>query len=325
MTWEERVQAVESHGFTTRQAGFLTTVMLHSGVCLDRHYCTYAGIRHGQKSHDFFARLLAKKMATARSCGHNRALIIHLHSRSLYEAIGDADSRHRKPMALARAIERLMVLDAILDDRTLTWLGTERDKVTHFTVTQPVSREELPSVTYRGESSSTVRYFVDKLPIGVSRDSRSTVFLYLMTRPSPIEFRAFLEHHADLLRALPAWTVRLQVPQHLAQARGTYATAFVEQLGMPLRPDTRDELAWYLETRRTGLDTRHDRFRRAVEAFAAPRFQALYRVWQERGDSVVRASVSPALADALARRVGQLECRILTHRYRHLSSLLATA
>jgi len=38
MTWDERVSAVASHGFTERQAGFLVTVMLHSGVCLARHY-----------------------------------------------------------------------------------------------------------------------------------------------------------------------------------------------------------------------------------------------------------------------------------------------
>lgn len=325
MTWEERVAAVEAFGFTRRQAGFLTTVMLHSGTCMDRHYCTYAGIVHGQKSHDFFARLLASRMATVRPCGHNRALIFHVHHRPLYEAIGDADNRHRKPMALARAIERLMILDAVLEDRTVTWLGTEHDKVTHFTLERPVPREELPAVTYRGDGSSTVRYFVDKLPIGVSSDQRTTVFLYLLTRPSPIEFRAFLEHHADLLRALPAWSIRLLVPQHLAKASATYTTAFFEQLAMPLRPETRDELQWYLDGRRAGLGTRDARFRRATEAFAAPRFQALYRVWRERNDSVIQASVSPALADAIARQVGLLECRVLAHRYRHLSPLLATA
>jgi len=325
VTWEERVSAVEAFGFTGRQAGFLVTVMLHSGACMDRHYCTYGGIAHGQKPHDFFASLLARRMATMQPCGHNRALICHVHHRPLYEAIGDADNRHRKPMALARAIERLMILDAVLDDRTVTWLGTEHDKVVYFTLELPVPREELPTVTYAGTDSATVRHFVDKLPIGVSRDARTTVFLYLLTRPSPIEFRAFLEHHADLLRALPAWTIRLLVPQHLAKASGTYMTAFFEQLAMPLRPDTRDELQWYVEGRRAGLGTRDARFRRAAEAFAAPRFQALYRVWRERGDSVVQASVSPALADAIARDVGQLECRVLAHRYRHLSSLLATA
>ncbi len=325
MTWEERVDAVESFGFTRRQAGFLTTLMLHSGACMGRHYCTYGGIAYGQKMHDFFARLLAKRMATVRPCGHNRALIYHVHHRPLYEAIGDADNRNRKPMALARAIERLMVLDAVLEDRQLTWLGTEHDKVNYFTLSRPVPREELPAVTYRGDGASTVRYFVDKLPVGVSAGERTTVFLYLLTRPSPIEFRAFLEHHADLLRALPAWSIRLLIPQHLTKSSGIYTTAFLEQVAMPLRPETRDELQWYLDSRRAGLGTRDARFRRAAEAFAAPRFQALHRVWRERGDRVVQATVSPALADAVARRVGQLDCRVLTHRYRHLSPLLATA
>jgi hypothetical protein len=325
LTWEERVDAVEAHGFTPRQAGFLTTLMLHSGVCLARHYCTFGRIAYGQKTHDFFVRLLARKMATVRPCGHNRALIYHVHHRPLYEAIGDPDNRHRKPMALARAIERLMVLDAVLDDRRFTWLGTEADKVTHFTLSRPVPRGDLPSVTYVGAGTSTVRYFVDKLPIGVAPDERTTVFLSLMTRPSPIEFRAFLEHHADLLRALPAWTIRLLVPQHLAKATGAYTTAFLEQLAMPLRPETRDELHWYFEARGAGVGTRDPRFLRATEAFAAPRFKALYRVSRERGDAVVQASVSPSLADVIARRVGQLECRVLAHRYRHLSPLLATA
>jgi len=325
MTWEERVAAVEAYGFTARQASFLTTLMLHSGVCMARHYCTFGRIAYGQKTHDFFTRLLARKMATVRPCGHNRALIYHVHHRPLYEAIGDPNSRHRKPMALARAIEHLMVLDAVIEDRHRTWLGTESEKVNYFTLTRPVPREDLPSVTYLGASASTTRYFVDKLPIGVSPDERSTVFLYLMTRPSPIEFRAFLEHHAELLRALPAWTVRVLVPQHLSKAAGLYSTAFLEQLAMPLRPDTRDELGWYFEARRSSVGTRDPRFLRATEAFGAPRFQALYRVWQERGDGVVLATASASLADVIARGVGQLECRVLTHRYRHLSPLLATA
>jgi len=39
MTWDERVDAVAGHapGVTDRQAAFLVTVMLHAGVCMDRH------------------------------------------------------------------------------------------------------------------------------------------------------------------------------------------------------------------------------------------------------------------------------------------------
>ena len=73
MTWDERVKAIADHGFTERQAGFLVTVMLHSGVCLGRHYSAFARITHGQKVQDFFRKVVARKYATARRCGHNRA------------------------------------------------------------------------------------------------------------------------------------------------------------------------------------------------------------------------------------------------------------
>lgn len=42
MSPEEQVQAVVKFGFTQRQARFLVTVMLHSGVCLPRHYDAFA-------------------------------------------------------------------------------------------------------------------------------------------------------------------------------------------------------------------------------------------------------------------------------------------
>ena len=44
MTREDRLTQLGLMGFTTRQADFLLTVMLHSGWCLRRHYATFAGI-----------------------------------------------------------------------------------------------------------------------------------------------------------------------------------------------------------------------------------------------------------------------------------------
>ena len=50
---EERVAAVRLFGFTDRQARFLVHVLVHAGVFLERQYRTFAGIAHGQKTHDF--------------------------------------------------------------------------------------------------------------------------------------------------------------------------------------------------------------------------------------------------------------------------------
>jgi hypothetical protein len=49
---------VTAFGFTERQARFLVEVLIHSGVFVERQYCTFAGIAHGQKTHDFLRRLV---------------------------------------------------------------------------------------------------------------------------------------------------------------------------------------------------------------------------------------------------------------------------
>jgi hypothetical protein len=50
VTFEDRVSAVAGYGFTPRQAAFLTMVMLHSGVCMPRHYTKFAGITFGHNT-----------------------------------------------------------------------------------------------------------------------------------------------------------------------------------------------------------------------------------------------------------------------------------
>ena len=324
MTWPERVGQVKLHGFTDRQAGFLVTVMLHSGVCLLRHYETYAGIRHGQKSSDFFEGLVARGYATWNRCGHHRARLVHVHHKPLYAAVGEPNNRHRRPTMLPRAVERLMLLDAVLAEREGTWLGTERDKVAYFTLTHRIPKRDLPALTFRGESSETVRYFPEKLPIRVDAERRC-VFLYLLTQDVPIDFRAFLERHAELLRSLPTWAIRLLVPLHKTNAIALYKAAFYEQLASPLRPSMVEDIRWYFRARRAPPKGPDERFDEALRAFGAPRFQALYRAWLERGDEVLEATLSPTLGDAITRRTGELECHVLPHRYLHLLPLVGTA
>ncbi|MDP3208986.1 MAG: hypothetical protein Q8M65_07540, partial [Rhodoglobus sp.] len=53
----ERSEAVTAFGLTARQARFVVEVLIHSGVFVERQYCTFAGISHGQKTHDFLAKL----------------------------------------------------------------------------------------------------------------------------------------------------------------------------------------------------------------------------------------------------------------------------
>jgi hypothetical protein len=330
VTFDDRAAAVAKLGFTDRQARFLVTVMLYSGVCMDRQYCAFAGIRHGQKTHNFFAELVNRRFATVYRCAHGRARLFHVQRRGLYEAIGERDSRFRRPTPIARSIERLMLLDAVLGSPDVNWLATEREKVKHFTLLlqSRVNAHDLPHLAFGNGASKTVRYFPDKLPIGV-RDDRSHVFTYLVNRPAPVDFRPFLHRHAELLRALPRWTVRLLVPSHLADSVRVYEAAWREEVATPLRLSTADELRWYFEQRRRltpELDA-HDRARyeRARDAFGGPRYRVLYRTWLRHGPSVLRNVVSPVLGDAVSRGTGELETQVLAHPYLHLAPLVSTA
>jgi hypothetical protein len=328
------VAALAAERFTERQARFLVTVMLHSGVCMIRQYCAFANLVYGQKAREFFARLVERDVATVYDCAHKRARIFHVRHRALYAAIGEPDTRLRKPMPVARAIERLMLLDAVLDSRDVAWLATERDKLAHFTVRLGTGfrREDLPHLTFGERGTSTVRYFPDRLPIGVDPDGRTHVFAYLVTRSAPVDFRAFLHRHAELLRALPRWIVRLLIPPHLTPATEAYVSACRQELASPLRPATAADLAWFFECLRSesggathALTSDAERLARARRAFGAPRFRSLYRAWLRQGSSAVDATTSPVLADAIQRGTGRIECRFLPRAYLHLSSLVGTA
>src|SRR5687767_12084860 len=119
MNIDEAVRTVAEKGFTERQARFLVLVARHSGVCLMRQYSAFAGIVFGQKTRKFFSKLQRLGYVSTYDCAHNRARIYHLRHRDIYDAIGEPESRLRRPPAVPRAIERLMVLDAILENRDI--------------------------------------------------------------------------------------------------------------------------------------------------------------------------------------------------------------
>jgi hypothetical protein len=75
---EERTAAIGAFGFTPRQARFLVEVLIHIGVFVERQYCRFAGITHGQKTTDFLRRLVERgtrdrSARCARRAAHARA------------------------------------------------------------------------------------------------------------------------------------------------------------------------------------------------------------------------------------------------------------
>ena len=329
MTDAERINAVAKLGFTPRQSGFLVTVAMHAGVCLARHYAAYCGLTWGQIVRDFFSMLVKRRLATACPCARAGANLYHLHNKTIYRAIGEPDSRLRRPVALARAVERVMVLDAVIADQDVVWLGAERDKVVHFRSCTSLPEEDMPRLIFRNASGrATVRYFPDRLPIGCHPDGRATVFLYLVRAWDPFEFRMFLQRHGALLRALAEWRIRLLVPPHLEGAEKAHEIACLNEFASPLKPDQLQELRWYFERRRAlgerTLDSEEERFQRAHLMFSKPRYRALYRQWRELGDGLLELQASHLLGEALEGRRGAIDCHVLKRQYSHLSPLVGS-
>ena len=129
----ERMEAVAAFGFTERQARFLLNVLLHSGVFVERRVLRLRRHRRRQESTDFIKTLVDRRFATPITTGKlHRGRMFHVHYKPLWAAIGEPDNRFRKPTAQGRMIERVMLLDAVLDNRDFTWLGPSMDKRRHF-------------------------------------------------------------------------------------------------------------------------------------------------------------------------------------------------
>ena len=332
MNVTDAVQAIASKGFTERQARFLVLVMRHSGVCVMRQYAAFAGIVFGQKTRRFFDKLVTGGYASTYDCSHNRARIFHVRHRALYEAIGEPDSRLRRPPAVPRALERLMLLDAILENPQIVWLATPEEKVAHLTTLTAISRDELPHAapaTAGDGGERQVRLFPDRLPVGIHPEGR-VVLVYLVSDPLHEDLRGFLQHHAAMLSRLPAWTVRIVLPPHLGSGADRWRQAAWNQLATPLREPVLGELRWYFERLqevRSGSVAKADdaRFQRAHRASQSPRFPVLYRAWQQDGEAVLTIAASPTITDALTSGAAKIETLVLPHAYSHLSPLVAVA
>lgn len=260
-----------------------------------------------------------------------RTRIFHVHHKPLYAAIGEPDNRNRRQVTIERAIERLIILDGVLADRSVTWLGSEREKRHYFKqhLGDHLRDNEYPRLLFGKRPNMTVRYFPDKLPIGYDDGHRRHVFMYVARSPSPMDFRVFILRHLELLNALGFWTIRVLFPRSLAGSMEAYGKAAYELLTKPLTPSQTEELIWFLrQPQPMALDASvADRVRAetARKAFRSPRFAAIRRHWIAEGSRAVFLAASPVARDALDQRRGSVECLELPHAYEHLFVLARKA
>ena len=213
---EDRVAAVARLGFTDRQAAFLTTVMRHSGVCLQRQFAAFCGRANGHSTREFFARLVTDGVARSYACWRRGGTYYHVHAKPLYRAIGEPDSRNRKLLTIPRVVERLMLLDVVLESSDLRWLGTDREKVAYFVHERGIAPCDLPG-RVRGRDAGSIRAgFSGAMPIGIGPGDE-VVFGYFVRTGNGAAVLRFVLHHHTLFERVGRLTLLLVIPGVLAQ------------------------------------------------------------------------------------------------------------
>jgi len=332
----DRVTAIERFGFTERQARFLVNVLVHSGVFLERQYCRFAGITHGRKTHEFLRTLTDRKYATVMMPGKlHSGRLYHVQYKPLYDAIGEPDNRNRRPVALGRLIERLMLLDVVLADTRHTWLATEKDKLAYFRARQlwdsSNNDDSFPRLAFGEGARRTFRYFPDKLPIGLERGSggRGHLFVYLVRQVRADDFRVFLARHAELLRGVDEWTIRIVLPRRLEKAKSLHLWALRDDLVSPVKHGVVEELEWYLKSKHgydlTNVKTPDLTMKEAAEKFGSGRYRALERLWLQEGYNAIGGIGSHTLKEKCQLGRGRVQVMVLPHQYLQLTSLVGVA
>jgi hypothetical protein len=322
-----RVNALGHLGFTERQREFLVTVMVHSGCFLERQYCAFTGTVRGQNSREFMARLAARGFVRVIEPGPlRRGRLYHIQHKPLYEAIGQADNRNRRLRTMGRMVERVMILDAVLRDRRCWWLSPADDKWKFFCLMRDnyLRPEDYPHIAFGAGRQRTVRCFPDKLPIGVEKDRTDhLVFLYLVNRRIPVDFRQFLIRHLALLRFVRTWTVRLLVPRRFRKALALYKAALREELWTPMNPSVTKILETYFPERRARgghLGDPDERYiREEFRKQGMLKIQSLYRAWRRQGDPVLWQAHSTTLRDDYSHGCSTIEVELLNRQYLQLT------
>lgn len=327
----ERVKAVMEFGFTEPQARFVLHVLVYSGVFIERQYRAFTGFSHGQRTKDFLSTIVGRGYATVITPGKlHQGRLFHVQYKPLYEAIGEANNCNRKPASNARFVERLMLLDAVVGDAKHAWLGTERDKVAYFDdAFEGDWRLLYPRLSFGEGRDRTVRYFPDKLPIGIARHDGRHLFLYLVTHRVPSHFRAFLLRHADLLKVVDDWTIRILVPRRFRNAIALHRFAIRDTYIKQLTPQDVEEFDWFCRARR-GQTTEPDPYRRldlakAARRFGSARFRAFERVWEQGGKNALWSFQGDSLLEKFRLRQGQIRFVEIPHQYLQLTPLIGVA
>ena len=194
------IVAIESLGYTEREATFLYLVAVYSGYFVRRQFDYFTDRNKGA--------MVMRFLEKARVAGHIEFLdykqgwhVYHLFSRTIYRLLGDAESQFRRRKGDAQVRARLMALDYVLENDTDHYLESDAERLRFFSEDRGIAPEHFHQ--RRWAVASVARAF----PISLAdrtQPARSAVrFVFIDEGLATTEkFLRFLSAADPLLRAL---------------------------------------------------------------------------------------------------------------------------
>jgi hypothetical protein len=333
MTNDERAAAVQSFGYTEREARFLCLAALHGGCFLRRQYDTFLGRADGGAAAQLIERALAQGHARAYTFRY-KTNIYHLCARPFYEALGQGDNRNRRKRQPLTIKNKLMGFDFVLACPGQHYLATEQEKLAYFD-SLGMPRSTLPGKIYRSAANhhETDRYFVEKYPMFLSAadtggDSPVVSFCFVDEGLSTLShFETFLAEYRPLFVSLPRFSVIYVAASsvHFKPAQAVFERFLIRGIGEkhsnPLDPDVQRLLDYFaarqlFETRRLdGFDrAKLIQLRKARDEFSGAQYDLLYERWKVAGSAALLENQDSEMKDKTA-IVGMFSTHLLEHNY----------
>ena len=207
-----------------------------------------------------------------------------------------------------------MVLDAVLADPDVVWLGAERDKVAHFTrLHEPSGRghaaADLSQSQWRGRRALLPGPAPDRLPSGWSRAGLPVSG----AGRDPFEFRLFLQRTARCSVRWPSGGFACSCP-HISRAPSSRMRSRAGTSSRPRSSRINSRSCAGISSGGARSATPRRRFRRGAlpaspRDVLQPRYRALYKQWIELGCfSTFRDLHRPWRGSRTPQRTGGLSC-----------------
>jgi hypothetical protein len=288
----EAIASLTQFGYTPREAEFLYIVAIHSGFFLQRQFMQFVDVAGRGPATYFLKKAIQKQHVREHLPERGTQKIYHLFSRTVYAALGNVNSRHRKPGRyglLEKAAVRVLGLDFVLSHLDCQFLEEEADKVSYFAEAKHVSVDALPAKIFRGQTGAeTRRYFVEKFPIFISAFAN---FTYIEDDIRSLQtFASFIQRYRLLFDALGG-SFKLIFVSTSTRSFPSAREVFTQALSGTERQREQRHLATFFRLRKMAEEKRFKElahrdvieWQRGLKRYSDAKYESQYQIWKQTG------------------------------------------